>query len=884
MTPETPPDLLEREQALQVLQAAIDDARAGQGRCVVISAEAGHGKTSLLAALSRQAGPHPGQALRWLQAGCDALHTPRPLGPLVDLSAALPAALVDAVHAARTYNGLFPALLDWLRRSRPTTVLAIEDLHWADEATLDCLRYLGRRLADAGFMIVVTLRPDELASHAPLRRTLAAIDPSAVRHIDLAPLSPQAVADLARRHGRPPEGLHALTGGHPFYLQQLLAASPGRLPGSLRDAVLGQLDALSPAAHQAAELVACSPGPLELDVLLALQPQALPALTTPAAGTLLQVTPPTVAFRHELARRVVEEAQPPLQRWHNHRSLFAALQAAAAPAATGAPSPRLARRVHHAAAAGLSAEVLALAPQAAADAEAVASYRDAVRLLKLALDHAHGAPPAERARLLDRLALRCYFIQASDESLAARRQAVALKREAGDTLGAAASLAQLAVQLTPDPEALPLARQALDELAGREGSAESAMVHSAMAISLVNAGQSQSALHHARQALRCAQASDQLESRVHSSSIAASVELAVAPSPEAFDRLSHCIDEAMRLGPDRAAIPLVNLCSVALSHGEHARVLDVCERGIRYCADRDLDLVLAHLHVRRALALVELARWPEAWDELQALDRMKSVPTRQLASAAIVRSHLDALMGRGNDTRQWQAHVAVSQQGGADLIPSFVLLAAAQAAWLRQDDAEALRLADAGLQVSDSPWLVGQYRSCQRRAGAALAATATALPPPHAAAEAGQWRLAHDLWQARGCRFHAAVALLDGDEAAWREALAVFVELDAAPAAQALRRRLQARGARGLARGPYGHVKADPLGLTQRERQVAELLCLGLSNPAIAARLHRSEHTVAQHVSSVLSKLGVAQRQHVAERMAQAAGPAPRGVRTDAPR
>ena len=77
-----------------------------------------------------------------------------------------------------------------------------------------------------------------------------------------------------------------------------------------------------------------------------------------------------------------------------------------------------------------------------------------------------------------------------------------------------------------------------------------------------------------------------------------------APTNEAFDALQRGISEAMAAGrADRAAVPMVNLASIGLQQGELARVLAVTERGIAYCSDRDLDMVVAHLVVRRALAL-----------------------------------------------------------------------------------------------------------------------------------------------------------------------------------------------------------------------------------------------------------------------------------------
>lgn len=513
-----------------------------------------------------------------------------------------------------------------------------------------------------------------------------------------------------------------------------------------------------------------------------------------------------------------------------------------------------------------------MAPQAAAEAEAVNARRAAVRLMQLALEHGTGAPAAQRAELLDQLALRLHNIQASTESAAALREAIALKQGLGDSLGSAISLAQLALQLTPDPQALELAQQAVDALQGRLDNAAAGAAYSALAIALANDGRSGEALAHAHQALRSAEASGDARSRLNVGSIAASVALSAEPSPAAFDRLEGCISEAIELGrPDRAAVPMVNLASIALQHGELARVLAVTERGMRYCADRDLDTLVAHLAVRRALALSEQARWPEMCAALDVLDTLPSVPTRQLASAAIMRSRLDGLRGGDNDTNNWQAHVDAALQGQSDLVPVYALLYAAEAAWLRGDTETLLHAVQQGLQHADGPWQQGQLRKWWRRAGGPLPPAPESLAPPHKAAEAGDWRTAAQAWLDRGCRLDAALALLEGDEADVNQAQALLTELGARGVQVAVTRQLQAAGQRG----PYRHTRHDPLGLTPRERQVAELVALGLSNAEIAARVQRSERTVEHHVASLLSKLGVSRRAQAVVRLQSAAAASP---------
>jgi len=856
------PDLLlERDAALGAWQAAWQALDRGDGHCVVVSGEAGVGKTSLIAAVQAQHGART----RWLSSRCDALHTPRPLGPLADLGTAFPPAMLEALHAARTYNGLFPSLLQWLRQQRPGVVLVIEDLHWADEATLDCIRYLARRLSKAPFVLVLSLRAERLDTDPPLRQTLAALDPKATTRIELEPLSPTATAALARHHGRDAQGVYALTAGNPFFVRQWLAAPPGALPASLRDAVVAQLMLLSDAARRALDLVACSPGGLELEHLQALDPAGLQALQQPNASTLLHTRLPFTALRHELARRVIEDSLPAVRRWDLHRRLLQRLHE------QGDRPGLLARKVHHAAAAGLSNEVWQMAPRAALAAEAAGANRAAARLLQLALEHGGDASATARAALLDSLALKLHAVQAYADSQAARHQAIELLRQCGDEAGAARHRAMMALQLAQGPQAMAHATEAV-ALLDRQGSAEQrAIAHSALAILLANAGRASEALEHAQAASAHAEASGDSDCRVQAGSIAASVELSVAPSPAAYERLGRRIADAMAMNqPNRAGVPMVNLASVALAHGEHARVLAITESGIAYCAERDLDMVMANLVVRRALALGECARWEDLLNTLQPLEGMPAPPTRQLKSAELLRDRVRGLQGAPVDAPTWRAHVLAVKQGQSDLIPAFAYIAAAEAAWLREERDECCRLALEGLAETEGPWLRSQLRKWLRLAGGGLPPEPEPLSAPAEAAEAGDWQRAHALWLDLGCPFEAALALAGGDTPAQQQALTALRALGAEGAARVLRRQLQAAGLQRVARGPYGHARRDPLGLSQRERQTAELLAEGLSNPQIANRLHRSERTVEHHVSAVLAKLGLTSRSEVAAKLRSA--------------
>ncbi len=144
-------ELLEREPSLAVLAGYAAEARHGDGRLVVLGGEAGVGKTALLERFQRDL-----PDARWSWGACDGLFTPRPLGPLYDLADQLGGELLELCDRGATRDELFRALLRQVSGPGPLNVVVVEDVHWADEATMDLLRFAGRRLREARVLLVVT--------------------------------------------------------------------------------------------------------------------------------------------------------------------------------------------------------------------------------------------------------------------------------------------------------------------------------------------------------------------------------------------------------------------------------------------------------------------------------------------------------------------------------------------------------------------------------------------------------------------------------------------------------------------------------------------------------------------------------------------------------
>src|SRR4051812_39429385 len=178
-------DLLERGAALAALDHLLAEC-AGGGRMALVSGEAGAGKSTLMSAFAARVGARG----RVLWGACDPLLTPRALGPLHDIAGQLGGELRQALDSGHR-SGVFDALLSAIDgpRQRVRPILVLEDLHWADEATLDMVTFLGRRLALCRALVVLTYREDEIGLDHPLRTVLAGLPVMTTRRLTLPPLS-----------------------------------------------------------------------------------------------------------------------------------------------------------------------------------------------------------------------------------------------------------------------------------------------------------------------------------------------------------------------------------------------------------------------------------------------------------------------------------------------------------------------------------------------------------------------------------------------------------------------------------------------------------------------------------------------------------------------
>ncbi len=842
--------LLERDAHLATLAEYATDARTGDGRVVLVGGEAGCGKTVLLEQLRRQL-----EGARWYWGACEGSFTPRPLGPVHDVAAQVGGHLARACDDDAGRNRIFRALLDHLVAPDGLTVLCIEDLHWADEATLDLLTFLAARLRHAPTLVVVTYRNDGLAPDEPIRMTLGELSTnSAVRRIDLPPLSRATVGALARDSGVSPDELFDLTGGNPFLVTEVLEAGTQAVPPSVRDAVLARAARLPADARAALEAAAVIGSKIEVDLLRHTAECGTDAIDGCLRAGAVVSDSSGFRFRHDIARRAIAESLPAHRRIVLNRRVLQVL--------VDRGDGDAARVTHHAEAAADIPAVLRFAPVAAREAARLGAHREAAMQYERALRHA--ADPATRASLLTTVGVEYALTDHWHDAARAQEEALALWTELGDQLRVGDVLRQLARtmwRVCRGDEAVQKAEAAVEALESLPASTELGWAYAVAGAFRGAIGGDGADLLARAEAIARQFADDSLLAHVLDSMGCAKAGVDGVPEIRSALETALAAEDDAEVG--RA---FTNLQAVLGNEYRLADAERVFLDGMAYCADHDIGTYEHCLRGAHGGVLERLGRWDEAEAMLTFdLEERALSPVNKI-SKLVVKGVLDARRGRATAGAVLDEALSYARSG---LEPGYVLeagLARLEAAWLAGDEEGMRREAARALAVanSHSAWHTGCLAAWLRRCGHPRPDLGP-VPEPYAQLLAGDWRGSAESWRRLGVPYEEGLALLDsGDADAMAQAVRTFERLGASATtarAQAIMRRL---GIGTIPRGRRADTRANRFGLTRREQEVLALVCEGLTNAEIAARLFIAEKTVDNHVSAVLAKMRVGSRRDAA--------------------
>jgi len=851
--------LLEREAPLDQIRHAHEEAMSAGGRLVLVMGEAGIGKTALIEAFiagcARNCAVYRG--------GCEALFTPRPLGPLFDIAAQLGGELLAMLRSDTDNHRIYAHFLALITRPEfAGSVFVFEDIHWADAATMDLLKYIGRRITQSNCLILASYRDDEIGATHPLNHVIGDLPRPLTRRIHLAPLSVGGIAELGGCDQRRAREILRVTDGNPFFVHELLSSAGHGVPATVTDAILAKAARLSDDARLLLNLVSVAPGKCELSILEGAFSNALQLIDECAELGLLTIDGPYVAFRHELARLAVEDALPAGQRSRCNALMLAEIRARMPDA--------LARLAHHADMAGDNDAVQQYAPAAARQAARLGAHREAVALYRQALQSAGALDERRRAELMADLAYEFYVTGKISDAIDTHRRCLELWKQCGDEVRQARSLrwlSRLHWFLGKRDAAEHYAEQALHASEALDDKREYAMACSNRAQLYMLDSDADQTVAWAGRAIELAECLGDIETLAHALN-----NLGTALGQRSPDEGRPHLERSLRLAlendfQEHVARAYTNLSSIAVATKRYDDARRYLDAGLEYTAERDLDSWLYYMQGWRARLRLETGDWDAAADDAMTVVHNSQGATLVVSPALTALAILRLRRGDPDfESVLEQAFACIAEAREVQRVGP-LMAARAELAWLTgsaaADAAVIVDTRDWALRQHER-WITGELCAWLRRLGIDDALPDDLPAPYDLLLRRGDWAGAAAAWQELGCPYEAALALAEGDEGARRTALDRFTALGAEPAADRLRRALRAAGVRNLPKRQRRSTRDNPGGLTNRQVAVLAALAEGLSDAEIATRLFISPRTVGHHVSAILGKLGVQSRTEAA--------------------
>jgi len=849
-------ELIERAEFLAIMQDQLDKVQLGEGRCVFIYGEAGIGKTSFVKTFCKE----QNHCIVY-QGACDALFTPRPLAPLYDIILQVRSELWSSSHTIEERSALFLKFFQEISSKKEKIIIVFEDIHWADEATLDFIKFFARRITHLRCLFVLTYRDDEISSHHPLRKVIGALSPDTFIRIALAPLSRQAVYKLATEKGFDAENVYNISAGNPFYVNEILASySPG-VPENIKDAILSVYEQQQQGTKEAWQICSVIPEGLELHRFAKLKAILDKGMDHCFDLKIIVIKNQKIVFKHELYRRTIETSLSPFKRIELNKKLLDLFLN------SFEENGEIERIVHYAKNANDNDIVVKYAPLAATQAASVGAHIEAAKLFLTAIQYSEGNNPDQLVQFYEAYAYESYLTNQIKEAIIYQGKALKVWEQKNGIEKIASSLRFLSRLWWFDgsrEKAETYALQAIDILKSQPPSKTMAMAYSNMSQLKMFSEETNECVAWGNKAIEMARELEDSETLSHAlSNVGASLWRIQPSNDTAKQQLMDALDIALKNSfHEHAGRAYSNIISNYIAFKDFESAARFLRDGIAYCEERDLDSSKNYKLYQKSRMLLEMGDWDESLTIVKTLLSNPAQPIIIKIGALTTLCTIEVRKGVSDGMMHLQevrSHVIRTKEHH-QIIPA--IISCLEYEWLTLEKIiteEELHLCLRLVKNVDSIILNCQFQFWLRKARSNRIIL-NHVYEPYKLLEAGNIKQAASFWRRIHCPFEEALALAEGNDEDKKTALQILQHLGADAFSERLKMEMRTLGIKNIPRGIRESTKANPAQLTNREIDVLQLLQKGLQNKKIASTLFISTKTAENHISNILFKLDVTSR------------------------
>jgi DNA-binding CsgD family transcriptional regulator len=850
-------ELIERDGFLASLQSAYQKMTTGEGHCIFVTGEAGIGKTSLIKTFCKKL---KGDCNIY-QGTCDALFTPRPLAPLYDILLQFKNGVLEGSADMGDRTVFFTNFFHAITNQKQPSVIVFEDIHWADEATLDFIKFFARRITQLRCLFILTYRDDEIHSGHPLRNVLGQLNPGSFARIQLLPLSREAVEKMAEKRGYNGEDVYSISGGNPFYVSEILSSYSLGVPDNIRDSVISSYNRQEERAKQVWELLSIIPDSFEVRYLEKFEPLYATAVERCLESKILFLKNDLIFFKHELFRRTIETSLSPLKRVLLNKRVLGLLQE------SFEQNQEIERIVHHAKNANEYDIVVRYAPLAARQAASVGAHIEAAKLYLTAIEYYQGKDKDILIQFYESYAYECYLTSQVKESIIYWGKSLELWKGKKDNEKIANCLRFLSRLWWLDgnkKNAEEFGRQAIEVVKDLPSSPVKAMAFSNMSQLKMICDQAIECIAWGEKAIAIAKELGDEQTMSHALNNVGSVLMNIPSSRQkGIDLLQQSLDIALKNSfHEHAGRAYSNLANGMVKTKNYAFAKEILDEGIQYCEERDLDSCKANMLSLRATLYLGKGEWNKAYEIAGNLLKNENRPPAFTNAVLVV---MATIKMRTGDTdalpllldMQTKALESMELQR---IIPSLIVLLEYE--WLtgkslvKPEDIErvANRIEQSMYTVVNSEFAFWLKKAKKQHLPLKEIYEGYQISNRETALEAAI------TWEKASCPYEQALALFEGDDDDKRKAITIVHGLGAQAVYEKMKLEMRVSGIKSIPRGIRKTTQSNPALLTGREIDVLKLLNEGLQNKEIAAKLFISAKTVDHHISSILYKLEVKSR------------------------